>query len=363
MVPAEYRFLSPDFTIDPGFVHHRSLESMFGPGIMRSVDMAIQALPSSIPEWLKPTRIDHIYTRYALELCRQLKIPTMEALIRNEGLRRGLLFCSTDAYKGCPDFYEVARGRVQWRSDIEGLPDVFLEFSTSLVRADTLKSRLHHETTLSAIGMLSSVEPTLLVFDPLVMGFPWLSSSGTNNAKVDERLMWFGHSFYEHYIEDIDEFAKVKEVPLPESPDEMQYVSEASFKKYLAKILGDTSSKDWGGERSDYFSAHIHLAGRRTTAAFLLKGPAHFRPMEMIHCGAKADQIYRLAQEPAELLVLQHCHDIGPAVRAHLRAFAVSPIHPRRYCVIDGQDSIRLLKAYNLFEQGQDRRRRTEQER
>lgn len=111
-VPDGYRFLSPILGIDPGFVHHRSLESMFGSRIMQSIDMAINALPAAIPEWLKPTRIDHIYTRYALELCKQLQVPALEVLVRTEDLRPGSLFCSTDAYSGCPDFFDVNRGRV-----------------------------------------------------------------------------------------------------------------------------------------------------------------------------------------------------------------------------------------------------------
>jgi hypothetical protein len=49
-------------------------------------------------------------------------------------------------------------------------------------------------------------------------------------------------------------------------------------------------------------SAHVHLGERRTTAAFLLKGPAggkKFAPMRLNHLGRNNDQIYRLAQESA----------------------------------------------------------------
>lgn len=354
-VPIEYRFLSPVLSIDPGFVHHRSLETFFGPELMKSVDRAIHELPPEIPEWLKPTRIDHIYTRFALEACRHLQVPTLETLVRRDELRPGLLFCSTDIYGGCPDFFDVQRSRVPWISDTEDLPNVRLEFTTAMVRADTLKSRLRSGSRLSVIGQLFGIERDGLVFNPWIMGFPWLSS-GIGDAILDERLPWFSSSFYEHYVEDIDEFSRVKAVPKPDSPEEMKYVSEASFKRCLAAILGDSIPKDWGGERSDYFSAHLHLRGRRTSAAFLLKGPAAFKPMEMTDCGAKADQIFRLAQETAELLVLQHCHDVLPVVRAHLRAFAVSPSSPRRYCIIDGRDSLRLLKAYGLLEQAQDKK-------
>jgi hypothetical protein len=130
----------------------------------------------------------------------------------------------------------------------------------------------------------------------------------------------------------------------------MERVTEAAFKLCVATILGDATRGDWGGEISDFYSAHLRIKGNRTNAAFLLKGPARFEPMGLNHLGKNNDQIYRLSQEPAGLLVVQHCHDILPPVRATLRAFAVQPSNPRRYCLIDGRDSLRLLQAYGLYE-------------
>jgi hypothetical protein len=72
--------------------------------------------------------------------------------------------------------------------------------------------------------------------------------------------------------------------------------------------------------------------------------------MSLNHLGKNNDQIYRLSQEPANVLFVQHCHDILPAVRATLRAFAVQPGKPRRYCLIDGRDSLRLLRAYGMLD-------------
>jgi hypothetical protein len=130
----------------------------------------------------------------------------------------------------------------------------------------------------------------------------------------------------------------------------MRVVSEAALKACLAEILGDAAAKDWGGESSDYYSAHIRLSGRRLTSAFLLKGPARFEPMNLKHLGKNNDQIVRLSDEPADVLFVQHCHDILPAVRKTLRAFAVQPFLPRRYCLIDGRDSLKLLRAYGLYD-------------
>jgi hypothetical protein len=131
----------------------------------------------------------------------------------------------------------------------------------------------------------------------------------------------------------------------------MREISEPAFKACLGEILHDNVTKDWGGEHSDHYTSHLHLYGRRVTTAFLLKGPGSgFEPMQITHLGKNGDQIVRLAHEPADLLVVQHCHDIGSAVRQTLRAFAVQPTGARRYCLIDGRDSFRLLTAYGLVD-------------
>jgi hypothetical protein len=179
------------------------------------------------------------------------------------------------------------------------------------------------------------------------MGFPWLEAS----PETDFEPMWLACDFYEHYIEDVDEFSKVKEVAEPADAGPMSAVSEYAFKLCLSKILGDSPPSDWGGEQSDFFGAHLHLCGRRLKAAFLLKGPARFEPMKLTHLGKNANQIVRLAHEPAEILFVQHSHDILSDVRETLRAFAVQPSRPRRYCLIDGRDSLRLLRAYNLYDE------------
>jgi hypothetical protein len=130
----------------------------------------------------------------------------------------------------------------------------------------------------------------------------------------------------------------------------MRFITEKAFKTCLAELLGDKIQNDWGGETSDYYTAHLHLNGQRVTAAFLLKGPARFEAMTLNNLGKNNDQIVRLAKEPANLLVVQHCHDILQPVRDTLRAFAVQPSRPRRYCLIDGRDSLRILQAYGLYD-------------
>jgi hypothetical protein len=202
---------------------------------------------------------------------------------------------------------------------------------------------------MAAIAELSHVDGSRVVFHPLVMGGPWLTDGETELAPF-AAPEWFSYDYFEVFTEDIDEFEKVREHPLPTDISVMAQISEAAVKSCLAEILGDPTRPDWGGEQSDHFSAHVHLASRPVSAAFLLKGPARFEPMRLDNLGKRNDQIVRLADEPAQLLVVQHCNEITPPVRKTLRAFAVHPGHPRRYCLMDGRDTLRVLETYGFVE-------------
>ena len=330
-------------TIDPGFVHHRKIQTILGPQGMSVIDNAIKDLPD-LPDWQKQLRIDQIHTQVFLIFCNQMRVRPLRDILASQ---TGQLFCSTEKVLPCDNFYETDRAISVWEPPCDYHKRVEFHYSTQKVVADTLRSRLSQGTLISIVGQQYNINDEAIIFEPIIMGFPWLLSDDQN---LDFDIMWWGSSFFENFLEDFDEFSKISEVPLPETPDPMKDISETAFKACLASILGDRAPKDWGGETSDYFSAHLSLQGRNVSGVFLLKGPHKFMPMTLNHLGKNNDQIVRLSHEPADVLFVQHCHDILPPVRETLRAFSVQPSNPRRYCLVDGRESLRLLNAYNLYE-------------
>jgi hypothetical protein len=331
-------------TIDVGFVNRRAVETLIGDGVLVHIDEAIRSLPAMAHE-LREIRIDRIYTRVMLDFCEVHKIKTLAEVLASG---QGHMFCSTERLQRVRNIYDAERVTTFVTSPSAKGHRIRLDFSTRHLWGSTLKSELHRGAShFSLIAHFHRNENGILVFHPLVIGFPWLVS---DDPRWETYAMFWRGSFFEHFVEDFDEFSKVRQVPKPESVEPMRNIKERAFKACLGELLGDTVAKDWPGETSDHFSSHIHLQGQRVTAAFLLKGRAQFRPMTPKHLGKNGDQIYRLASEPAEVLFVQHSHDIGPAVRATLRAFAVQPGRPRRYCLIDGRDSLWLLQAYGLYD-------------
>lgn len=334
--------------IDPGFVNHRLVETFVGPEGVGAIDSAINDIPPSMPAFQKDVRVDHIYTQVALAVCDHLKVSSLGDLACSPTPTRGQIVCSTDVLEGTESVYHEERASVRWVPDFEAPREVSFEFSTRHISSDTCRMQLSKRSTHSFIGRLVELEGTRLVFEPLIIGGPWLNPPPQG---VNFDTMWLHYAFFEHFVEDIDEFREVQKVPHELDWSAMKHIRESAFKTCICEILGDQAKADWGGERSDHFSSHLHVQGRRMTAAFVFKGPgAGFAEMEPRHLGKNGDQIFRLASEPAELLIVQHCHNIGPAVRATLRAFAVQPSRARRYCIIDGRDSFRLLSAYGLVQ-------------
>lgn len=151
--------------------------------------------------------------------------------------------------------------------------------------------------------------------------------------------------------EDIENFSKLLNISptVQEWQEYMKNHSEIEVKRKICELLHDSVQIDWGGELNDHFTTSTSINGKRISAAFLLKGPSggsKFRAMIPKHLGKNGDQINRLVKTSAELVIIQHCHDIGETVREQLQAFASAPQNLKKYCFIDGKDTYRILKAY-----------------
>lgn len=330
--------------IDCGFVHRRKAANVLQDRGMALVDKYIEELPD-LPDWEREVRIDRIYTKVLTGMCEAMEIPSLGQLLN---AKRGRLFNSTETLLPSPDVFTASRAVS--RISTPGFElHAELHYSTDRVASSTLKSELHNGEEIAVIAELQSVQNDRVIFHPLVMGGPWLYPK--DDSLDEAEAMWWGYSMGEVFIEDIDDLSDAASIVSTDGWEVMAEITEEAFKECLAEILQIAAPNDWGGEQSDLYTANLRLGGQRLSAAFLLKGPARFQPMTLNTLGKNNDQIVRLSKEPAGLLIVQHCHDIGQAVRDTLRAFAIQPgTMRRRYCLIDGRDSFRILKAYGKLE-------------
>jgi hypothetical protein len=345
---AEERTAPARLSIDPGLVHHRKIHTVLGDAALAAVDAQIASMPADLPDHLKQLRIDHLYTRALVAYCERTNVPSLGMLLAQPDPSG--LWCSVEHLAPTPDIY--GDGRVQTTIQVPGVVDraAELEYKASRVLSDTVRGQLHQGDRLAVVAEVLRIEGERVVFHPLAIGGAWLTDLDGDSGDMGD-LVWWSGSFGEVFVEDIDEFAAAKAVTV-DGFEAMKTISESAFKQCLARLLGITAPKDWGGEQSDLYACDVHLRGQRRTAAFLLKGPARFAPMTLNSLGKNNDQIVRLSSEPADLLIVQHCHEINQAVRSTLRAFTIQPgTLRRRYCLIDGRDSMKILKAYDLVDE------------
>ena len=332
----------PVLWVDPGFVHHGMIESLLGPQGSAIVTQQIEKIPALTPDWRKAVLVDHVYAQVLIDFLGVNGINSLEQLLAEQ---RGHLFCSIVKLRPCPDVYGSERVVIRCEHLHRRSQKVEIHLTTKRIVSDTLRSGLSSGGEFGVVARIVKRNDSTLVFHPLLIGFPYLVDAESRD------LSWnLYNDYYRLHAEQFEEFSRVASEPLPLTFDEMRSIPESAVKRALGELLRESTPRDWGGETSDFVTSHLHIDKRRISAAFLLKGPARFTPMTLSHLGKNSDQIVRLAHEPAEILVVQHCHDILPQVVETLKVFATQPSRPRRYCLIDGRETLRILKTYGLLE-------------
>ncbi|MBD1549759.1 hypothetical protein [Roseibium aggregatum] len=350
-MPAKYRVEEFFSHIDMGFLNRRLAISSLGP--LRDAFIARQK-----PGDDHMTRLanDHLLVTMLIDICSEFKAPSLaEALTLGQPRA---MFMSTERLEPCPEIRTSDRVTQRVHLEFDYGKPVVISYHTAHIVSDTGRMVLirgYADGYREAIIGLLHDKGDRFEIEPIVMGAPFIDHP-RNAARGGSQAVWCGYDYGEILAEDIAEFSKIRDVTTASADEWMKVMKrtpEAHVKAAIAQLLSEPTKKDWGGEENDHFSSNVTVAERRRTAAFLLKGPTRFEEMTPAMCGKNGDQIYRLTRAGADVSVVQHSHLIGAAVRETLRAMVVTPGHPRFFCVMDGQVTYRLLKAYTfLFKMG-----------
>ena len=282
-------------------------------------------------------------------------IPSLGELIaKNVELRKGQLFSIYQNFygKGLSKYNNPEKpiprdaiAELHKKIDYKENTRIRILYSPNNLISSSSWNRLSGQTRLFCLCYIDDVKAGEIIARPYVIGD---LHTGIELQTPDS---WDGRQYGEIHPSEIDQFSRVRDIYNSEKsvPDiqALKGIAEESIKTAFSEIIkeGDVP-KDWGGEKSDLFSSNISIDGKYMSSAFLFKGPARFNPMKMTHLGKNGDQIDRLFSEPADLLILQHCHSVTTPVRSTMRAFA-SRVHDLRYfSIIDGYDTHRILSAY-----------------
>lgn len=206
-------------------------------------------------------------------------------------------------------------------------------FSTSATHILSGKRRLLVAGQFKFDG--DQVEMHPYIIGDLVAGFGFSTTGWTSEVRVHPQA--------------IDAFSAIATVrpPTLKQLEVLKSLPEERLKAAIAEIIGEPFvPKDWSGETSDLTTSRLTLSGKSISAAFILKGPGLRGEMHPANLGKRGDQLTRAFTEPVDLVVIQHHDKIANAVVRQAEALASDLSGPRRYCILDGADTWRLLKAY-----------------
>jgi predicted transcriptional regulator len=237
-------------------------------------------------------------------------------------LQEALVLCKTKIVKK-----EKIRGRLTYLKD-----DFFSQYKEKILRLATDK--------LTRENFRAKLNPT--------------SSSVVVKLPSSRKTIDIKHLT----IDEIDSFEKVVNVGLAVGTENSPILEE-TFKKGLQRILSERGVfKDWGGEGDDLFSTRLILNGKRIPVAFGLKGRGTKGKLTPKKLGKQGDQIQRLFRGPAEVFLIQYWDQIAESVSEQMKliATAKSVREGKRiyYGEIDGQDTLRILKAYPEYFENTD---------
>lgn len=230
-----------------------------------------------------------------------------------------------------------------------------VEFSKNNLVNSTACTRMQGSTRLFVFGYIAEVDAATIRAIPYAIG-DLVERTGSGFSMPFLQTL-------ELRSEDVGQFAGIDTQWMPTASEftSMRSVPEHTVKELLCRLLGEPHiPSDWGGEECDVFTANLAVNGRSVTAAFLLKGPSRFHPMKPTDLGRNGDQLYRLFNIPADVFVVQHCHNIGPAVRKQALAFTLqrSFTAPCHVLFVDGITTARLLRAHGKWPSKQTKQRR-----
>lgn len=318
-------------------------------GALGGVDIPAEAQVSLNTNNIDRVKAMQFAGSVARALLRSGRIPALAAAYANNPtVDQWLAFTTVSlSFKGA---------RIAFEDETRGRPIRRATFKGSLLLGETehsISGGLYnqHFYSQSSISMLSGRKMTF------VMGQFALSKEGICLTPyflgdlVDEGspLSLSLRSSIRIYPDHIDSFSRLAGAPAAAAKDveALQRLSEAQVKAAIAEIIGENFvPADWGGEASDLQTNRLVVDGIPAAAAFILKGPALRGEMHPANMGKRGDQLIRAFNEPVSLVVIQHCNKIASSVVALAEALALHPAKPRHYCIFDGNDTARLLKAY-----------------
>ncbi|MDE8649036.1 hypothetical protein PXH69_29095 [Rhodococcus qingshengii] len=331
--------------LDPWFVHDRLIVGLLTDLEKAAVEHSLGPANSSLAAVYKSTALSDAVAKYVVTR----KVPSGAREYVAGTLHKGQLvwFDQKFHFKGVAAAHGkgLTRGAfLHTKLDVDESVRVHGEFNPQRVTSGSSLVQLKGHQQQFVFAHVSDIDEGGIEIRPILLGH-MIRPDGIFDEYVCNRVSV--------HPSRIDQFKDVKfAVPgaSPKDLEPLRTVPEEQVKRWFAEILHEpVVPKDWGGEQFDLWTDKMTIDGENQVAAIQFKGPAKFSRMTIKTLGANGDQIDRLAQTDADLLVVQHCHEITAPVSNMLRAVVSQPGRQRRYMIIDGYKTLAILRHYGYL--------------
>lgn len=346
---------APHYSIMPYLLHMQGLVALLDTTLANKLEEKIERL-NELDPLSRKLFIDKVMVEHAITLIRERCIPPLEELLFSGTIEQGQLttFHRPIYFKGASNALEKERKGKKAYAEFHSK---LLDFNGILVKGLFSPEHFTYSSSVTRLSgrgtrfILAIVDQLCkngdIILRPILIGDRIYDN-------VEKVVALHSGNEYRIFAEDIDEFSRLAPLDFKKwdlnDLNILRNIPERQVKKWFAQILNEGNvPKDWGGETCDLFTNHIHIKGERTTGAFLLKGPAKFHKLTSKDLGANGDQIVRLFTSPANIFIVQHCHYIAPEILHQLDAFASRQYRSKRYCTLDGVDTLRILIGYGYI--------------
>lgn len=325
----------PRLSVQAFFVHDRLLLDRF-PGLstqlLHDKQRILEHLES--PYATQAGAFERLVsTVYANEDLRELPVLFVEG-----SLEAGQLVTTTQ------DFYfkklSESRRHFHGTLGVDRRIPIHGEFSVERIIGTTGGERLSRRRNVSMLADVIAADSRGIELQPLFIG--WLFSTSDDHLialpyRRDLRV----------YPSQVDQFSQVANVSTPTKADlqKVSSIPEDDVREAFAAIIGEPFIPNHSpAEQSDLFTTRLSLEGQPTSAAVAFKGPGYDAKLTIAGMGKHGNQGVKLAQEPAELLIVQHHREIAADVDHLMQALCFE--RGKKYMTIDGGWTALILKAY-----------------
>jgi hypothetical protein len=292
----------------------------------------------------------------AIEWLNHAKIPTLGQLLLSASIGPGDFFTHYGLFYGKGILNAAARYADGKSLAIE--PQLRADLSAFVSDASlVLQAHPENFTCASAPGELSGKNRLFVVGRITDGDFPELRAQAyiIGHLHYELRQGDFRDPFdrlpfqMEIYLSNVMPFGEASEEALPSRRElaTLKGILERDVKQAFAEIIGEPFvPKDSPSETSDLQTNRLWVNEQQVSAAFIFKGRGKPVPLTIANLSKHGDQISKLFSEPADLIVLQHCEKVTNSIRQHLRAFATRIDDLRPFLIIDGADTVRILRHF-----------------